>query len=124
MTDDGGVNWSDDTDFNVTFLRRFVAVNANHFWLLSKTGHTYPTYFSPDSGLSWNLTPYNFTAIDFIDDFTGYAIQEGALYCTSNGGETWIMVNENPDIFKWVSNLKFPAASFGLVWDWFRVYCT
>ena len=123
-TEDGGINWHRTEIFSVGFLRRFVPSDSLNIWILGKTGDSFPTYLSEDGGNSWINTSYNFTALDFVDSKVGYAIQDNSLYRTQNSGHSWDKITEAQDYFSWVSNIDFPSAFCGCVWNSFGVYST
>ncbi|MGH7491191.1 MAG: YCF48-related protein [bacterium] len=126
QTLDGGRNWSKQAGgFEVQFLRRMAFAGDSKVWLLGRTAVDFPTYETTNGGRSWNRSTHTFTAITFIDSLNGFAIQNGAVYRSIDGGNIWKLVSEDPAAFaSWTSNQAFTDAMHGWTWNSFNVHHT
>jgi photosystem II stability/assembly factor-like uncharacterized protein len=126
MTSNGGLNWSRQASgFEVQFLRRIAFADKSRGWLLGKTAISFPTYETTNGGQSWNRSTHEFTAITFLDSLTGFAIENGSVHRSVDGGNSWKQVSEDPAKFApWTSNMTFTDTTNGWIWNWFNVYHT
>jgi len=113
-TSNSGVNWSISLNNNnsmvfnaVDFLNQNTGIAAGSFGIIYRTS---------DAGISW--TPYNNNSVEtgrvsdicMINENTGWALNNGKLIKSSDGGSSWIKVDS-------VSNylsMKFLNANVGI----------
>lgn len=128
-TTDGGNNWTPvnspltNRDFNAIYFS-----NSTTGYIVGGSYVEFDTLASfrtilktTDGGDTWNILTDEaggwLTAIDFINDNTGYIVGDGAsFFKTTNGGNTWIR-NTVPGA-NWYSNftsVKFLNENFGVV---------
>ncbi len=102
-TTDGGNNWTpvnspvNDVEFNaVYFINSTTGFIVGGNYVMFDTLTSQRTILkTTDGGANWNVILNEpggwLTAIDFIDQNTGYIAGDGAtLYKTGNGGNTWV----------------------------------
>ncbi|MFQ5753789.1 MAG: YCF48-related protein, partial [bacterium] len=125
-TSDGGSSWSKLANISgVQFLRRLVFTDRFRGWVLGKNAVAFPTYKTTDGGQSWHRSQHEFTAITFLDSLIGFAIQNGSVYRSLDGGNDWKQISENPASFAtWTSNMTFSDSTHGWIWNYFNVYHT
>ncbi|MDX1582218.1 MAG: YCF48-related protein [Thermoanaerobaculia bacterium] len=107
-TTDGGETWSDQStgpwDFNDAWFfdeNTGIAVGFTGAAVRTTNGGDTWTEVDPDVGVSVN----NLSALFFVDDQTGWAAGgedingEGILLKTDDGGQTWELARQDPDVF-------------------------
>ena len=85
-TTDGGTTWTQLPFLGSTYFMKFYSSN---FGLA--TGN-FGQYISRDGGLSWEPSPNDMYAFDFIDDQTGLGASNSGVYKTTDGGVTFTSV--------------------------------
>ena len=86
-TTDGGTTWTQLPFLGSTYYMKFYSLN---FGLA--TGNP-DKYISHDGGLSWEPSPNEMFAFDFIDNQTGLGISNNGIYRTIDGGATFTIVH-------------------------------
>ena len=86
-TTDGGTNWTQLPFLGSTYFMKFYSPN---FGLA--TGN-FGQYISRDGGLSWEPSPNDMYAFDFIDDQIGLGASNNGIYKTIDGGVTFTTVH-------------------------------
>lgn len=123
----GGLDWSKLANiFEVQFLRRLMFASRSNGWVLGKrAGGEFPTYTTKDGGLNWSKTMHNFTSITFLDSLVGFAIENGSVYRSLDGGNNWKQISEQPEFFTSLGfNMTFTDTSHGWIWSYFDLYRT
>ncbi len=117
-TTDGGNNWvqqqlNNDTTFftEIFFLRNGIGYVYGQF---AYGGAARPLQSTSTNGVNWHASPYAFSNISFANDSVGYALLDGRVYKTTNGGNigllekrvaTTISIYPNPTTdFIWIAN--------------------
>lgn len=85
-TTDGGTTWIQLQFLGSTYFMEFYTTSFG----LAKGN--FGRYVSHDSGDSWVGSPNGMFAFDFANDLMGLGISDGALYRTTDGGTTFILV--------------------------------
>ena len=121
-TTNGGDEWN---PVNSGTIHPFEAIGttenipSTQFWAAGGTfGDSARIFFSSDSGLSWNPqpipSPFKLFGITFSDSLNGTAVGlNGIIYCTSNGGKSWIKKNSN--VNEWLLDVSMPNDSCAFV---------
>lgn len=128
-TFDGGDNWSlvsspvTDREFNVVYFINATTgfIAGGSFAELDTVASHRTLLKTTDGGNTWNIVMNEaggwLTAIDFIDENTGYITGDGGqLYKTTDGGNNWTRINI--PVSNWYSHLtcvKFLNENFGIV---------
>jgi photosystem II stability/assembly factor-like uncharacterized protein len=96
---DKGASWQPvDYDFNHDLFFVNAVSEASYVFGVTR----YPgIYKSNDNGNTWaelsdSKTHYPMLSLDFYDEFFGYAASYGHILKTTNGGENWTVINEDP----------------------------
>lgn len=98
-TTDGGITWTQLPFLGSTYFMKFYTVN---FGLA--TGN-FGRYISRDGGLSWEPSPNDMFAFNYISDLVGLGVSETSIYSTTDGGTTFTPVyNGNADAVSYLSN--------------------
>ncbi len=85
-TTDGGTTWTQLPFLGSTYFMEFYTFN---FGLA--TGN-FGQYISRDGGLSWEPSPNDMFAFDFIEDQIGLGVSNNGIYKTTDGGITFTLV--------------------------------
>lgn len=85
-TTDGGTTWQAIPSLGSTYFMRFYTPD---FGLA--TGN-FGRQVSRDGGLTWEPSPEEIFAFDFADDLLGLGISEAGIYRTTDGGQTFALV--------------------------------
>lgn len=105
-TTNGGVSWEIDSVFNgliedIQFVNPLTGYMAGGIYV-EGGGYESTVYKTVDGGTVWNRIflnpPQYFTALSFVNENTGYAVNYDAVVAkTTNAGLTW-SVNQNPNL--------------------------
>jgi photosystem II stability/assembly factor-like uncharacterized protein len=100
ITRNGGFNWSTVSSATVRTLYGAVIVDSV---LAVAVGDSCTIIRSKDAGLTWDsVASYNVNykntlrSVAFYDNLNGYAVGDGIIFRTTNGGVTWSLVFNNP----------------------------
>ena len=86
-TTDGGTNWVQLPSLGSIYFMKFY---SSTFGLAT---NNFDRYVSYDGGSSWEVSPNNIFAFDFIDELNGLGISETGIYKTTDGGNTFSFVH-------------------------------
>src|SRR5574338_165365 len=85
-TTDAGTTWTQLPFLGSTYFMKFynpiVGITTGNFGI----------YMSRDGGLSWDPSPNNIFTLDFMDNQNGLGISENGIYKTTDGGNTFSLV--------------------------------
>ncbi|MFO7524012.1 MAG: YCF48-related protein [Ignavibacteriaceae bacterium] len=85
-TTDGGTNWVQLPFLGSVYFMKFYSPT------FGLTTGNFDRYVSYDAGNSWEVSPNNIFAFDFIDELNGLGISETGIYKTTDGGNTFSFV--------------------------------
>ncbi|MDH3267255.1 MAG: FG-GAP-like repeat-containing protein [Ignavibacteria bacterium] len=85
-TTDGGITWIQLPFLGSTYFMKFY---TSSFGLA--TGN-FDQNISQDGGLSWEPSPNNIFAFDFLDNFNGLGTSENGIFRSTDGGNTFTSV--------------------------------
>lgn len=127
-TTDGGLTWqtqygplfTDSRDFSDLPLTSIAVADAQHGWAVGALGAILRT----TDGTAWSdlrtsLTDEDLYGVEFVDDLHGWAVGQGRLFRTVDGGQTW--AREAADTvfdFITVSFVDADEGWAGGVYDW------
>jgi len=115
QSNDGGMNWIFSNEFEVQFLKKFIKITDEKWIVLGHGGWDEGNFITYDAGKTWSKLNSHFTAMQFIDENIGYAI-DSALYKSSDGGISWQNINPSvKNISYWVSELFFANENVGWI---------
>ncbi len=92
---DGGETWTDITPTADLQWESMSFIDGQHGWMGSTSGETFAT---TDGGANWTQVNADFTDrvyLYFIDENTGFAGIKKLFCKTTDGGQTWAVINEN-----------------------------
>jgi photosystem II stability/assembly factor-like uncharacterized protein len=85
-TTDGGATWEALPLLGSAYAMEFFSVN------FGVTTGNFGSYVSRDGGLTWEPSPEGMTAFAFAGDLTGLGVAGTGVYRTTDGGETFALV--------------------------------
>ncbi len=85
-TTDGGTTWSQLPFLGSTYFMKFY--NPNY----GVTTGNFGIYISRDGGVSWEPSPNDIFAFDFVDGQTGFGVSSNGIYKTTDAGLTFTIV--------------------------------
>lgn len=94
-TTDGGETWTETSPLLSRGSYALISINEIIVW---DGGETF--YFTENAGETWDSTSTNWqpydalTALDFVSLQEGWALADGSLYVTKNGGAVWEKTGE------------------------------
>ena len=119
-TTDGGTNWTQLPFLGSTYFMKFSTTN------FGVTSGNFGIYISRDGGLSWNPSPNDIFAFDFIDNQTGLGVSSNGIYKTTDAGITFTSVRtgeaaavrylSNTDVVGIVDNIFVKSTDGGETW--------
>jgi photosystem II stability/assembly factor-like uncharacterized protein len=114
-TTNGGINWVQQSIPNVflLFVKSIQFINSNTGYFVGDVPFIFRT---TNSGVSWDTTYSGAAGARFLDVFfggsdTGYAVGEGVICKTTNGGSSWFMQNRGTSPY--INSVYFTNANTG-----------
>lgn len=115
-TNDGGKNWSKYYSSNINRYLNGITIKDNEIWAVGEQGLL---VYSKDNGNTWfekNIAGKWLSDITFLSDGTGFiagtADSTGAIFTSSNDGESWSIVQSFPEIWS-IDKIKFSRDNLG-----------
>lgn len=109
-TTDGGTNWK-YAPLQDIFLKDIKVYSGLHVWgtggLDINHSRAGIIYSSTDGGNNFrvqDISPFELTQVEFIDELTGFALGERQLYATRDGGNSWSHINTDAIAFAFYDN--------------------
>jgi photosystem II stability/assembly factor-like uncharacterized protein len=123
-TTDAGANWVRQYFTFDKYLTTINFANANTGFAAGLAGEMFKT---TNGGVNWlplknSVTDYNFSAVHFPSDNTGYTVAYGKIVKTTNGGINWTLLthpapnNQSDGVFFADNNTGYMGGEFNNIW--------
>ncbi len=125
-TSDGGETWDSTKIGNDDKLSSICYINQNEA-IITQTDTSKKEYLmiTSDAGKTWsrieNILEADYQKMYFINNQTGLLSSSIGLFKTSDGGETWVLIN---DAVYDISYFKFFDENNGYIWGKYFIYST